>query len=49
METWYPAKLRLQIAAKSVATKIKEVLAYLDKNDQTGFLKARYIEKTISD
>ena len=36
-----------KIAAKSTATRLKKVLPYLINNDQTGFLKGRFIGENI--
>ena len=36
-----------KIAAKSIATRLKKVLPHVINNDQTGFLKGRFIGETI--
>jgi len=36
-----------KIAAKSIATRFKKVLPHLMNNDQTGFLKGRFIGENI--
>ena len=50
LKNWRPITLLncdYKIAAKSIATRLKKVLPYLINNDQTGFLKGRFIGENI--
>jgi len=47
LEANYPAKCVYKIAAKSIATRLKKVLPHLINNDQTGFLKCRFLGENI--
>ena len=50
MKNWRPVTLLncdYKIAAKSIATRIKKILPHLFNNDQTGFLKGRFIGENI--
>ena len=50
LKNWRPITLLncdYKIAAKSIATSLKKVLPYLINNDQTGFLKGRFIRENI--
>ena len=50
LRNWRPITLLncdYKIAAKSIATRLKKVLPYLINNDQTGFLKGRFIGENI--
>ena len=49
-KNWRPITLLncdYKIAAKSIATRLKKILPYLINNDQTGFLKGRFIGENI--
>ena len=50
LKRWRPITLLncdYKIAAKSIATRLKTVLPHLINNDQTGFLKGRFIGENI--
>ena len=50
LKNWRPITLLncdYKIAAKAIATRLKKVLPYLIDNDQTGFLKGRFIGENI--
>ena len=50
LKNWRPITLLncdYKIAAKSIATTLKKVLPHLINNDQTGFLKGRFIGENI--
>ena len=50
LKNWRPITLLncdYKIAAKSITTRLKKVLSYLINNDQTGFLKGRFIGENI--
>ena len=50
LKNWRPITLLncdYKIAAKSIATRIKKILPHLINNDQTGFLKGRFIGENI--
>ena len=50
IKNWLPISLLncdYKIAAKAIANRFKQVLPILIDNDQTGFLKGRFIEENI--
>ena len=50
LKNWRPITLLncdYKIAAKTIATRLKKVLPHLINNDQTGFLKGRFIGENI--